>query len=85
MQPLHIELKKNINLLPSDWSNRIDIIEFLKDPNHLDEAQKSKEQLEEIQRNDAKLRKHYAEIYQKEEVRKKEEEERAREKEQKAR
>ncbi len=45
IQPLHIETKKNINLLPSDWSHRIDIIEFLKDPEHLDEAQKCKERL----------------------------------------
>jgi len=74
MQPLHIELKKNIPLLPSDWSHRIDIIEFLKDPEHLDTAQKCKEQLEEVQRKEAKLRKQQKENMEKEVEKKKEEE-----------
>lgn len=65
MQPLHIELKKNIPLLPSDWSHRIDIIEFLKDPEHLETAQKCKEELEEIQRKDAKVRKQFKETLEK--------------------
>ncbi len=56
VQPLHIELKKDLMILPSDWSNRIDIMELLKGEKALDEAQKSKEFLEELQRHDVKLR-----------------------------
>jgi hypothetical protein len=74
VQPLHIETKKNITLLPSDWSHRIDIIEFLKDPEHLEEAQKFKERLEDIQRKDTKLRKLFEELQEKEEEKRKEEE-----------
>lgn len=39
---LHIELKKDIDLLPSDWSYRKDVEEFLKNPRELEYAQKCK-------------------------------------------
>lgn len=59
MHALHIELKKKIHLLPSDWSYREDIIELLGGEENVDVAQKTKEHLEEVQRHDAKLRKMY--------------------------
>lgn len=63
---MHIELSKNIQLLPSDWSHRKDIQDLLYRPNDMDHAQKAKEDLEQLQRNDTKLRKMYEDIREKE-------------------
>lgn len=57
MKSLHMEMEKVENKLPSDWSNRKDILDFLKNPLSLENAQAMKEELEESQRKDVKLRK----------------------------